>query len=111
PGSIEPLDRGIHQIRYQPDDGCVRRAKGGAVLEKVTTPGRTVLRAAARPETYVAQVREATSLAVTAAIWPFGWLDRGLAELRSRVAADRSPVATPVLMIHGYGANKSNWFF
>jgi len=81
------------------------------VLEKVTTPGRTVLRAAARPESYVAQVREATSLAVTAAIWPFGWIDRGLAELRSRVAADRSPVATPVLMIHGYGANKSNWFF
>jgi pimeloyl-ACP methyl ester carboxylesterase len=81
------------------------------VLEKVTTPGRTLLRAAARPETYVAQVREAASLAVTAAIWPFGWLDRGLAELRTRAAADRSPVPTPVLLIHGYGANKSNWFF
>jgi pimeloyl-ACP methyl ester carboxylesterase len=48
---------------------------------------------------------------VTAALWPFGAVDRGLNELRSRVAADRSPIATPVLLLHGYGANKSNWFF
>jgi len=71
----------------------------------------SVARAARRPESYLAQGREAASLAVTAALWPFGAIDRGMAELRTRVAADRSPVATPVLLLHGYGANKSNWFF
>jgi triacylglycerol lipase len=74
------------------------------------TPARSMLRAASRPETYAAQAREVASLAITAAVWPFGWLDRGLSELRSRAAADSSPVATPVLLVHGYGANRSNWF-
>ena len=70
-----------------------------------------LLRAAVRPESYTAQVREAASLAITATMWPFGWVDRGITELRSKVAADSSPIETPVLLIHGYGANKSNWFF
>jgi pimeloyl-ACP methyl ester carboxylesterase len=70
-----------------------------------------VARAAVRPETYAAQVREATSLAITATMWPFGWVDRGVTELRSKAAADGSPVKTPVLLVHGYGANKSNWLF
>ncbi len=81
------------------------------MLERLTAPARSLLYAATRPESYVAQGRELTSLAVTATMWPFGWVDRGLGELRSRAAADRSPVATPVLLVHGYGANKSNWFF
>jgi pimeloyl-ACP methyl ester carboxylesterase len=81
------------------------------LFETFSSPARALLTAARRPETYTAQAREATSLAVTAAMWPFGWLDRGLAELRTRAGAESSPVATPVLMIHGYGANKSNWFF
>ena len=71
----------------------------------------SVVRAARRPQSYLAQGREAASLAVTATMWPFGRIDRGLTELRSRAAADTSRVATPVLLIHGYGANKSNWFF
>jgi triacylglycerol lipase len=70
-----------------------------------------LLRAAARPQSYAAQLREAASLAVTATMWPFGWVDRGITELRSKAAADTSPVETPVLLVHGYGANKSNWFF
>lgn len=70
-----------------------------------------LLRAAGRPQTYRAQVREAASLAITATLWPFGSIDRGITELRSRVGESSSPVATPVLLIHGYGANKSNWFF
>lgn len=77
----------------------------------LTRPLRSVARAARRPESYSAQVREAASLAVTASMWPFGWVDRGLTELRTRVAADSSRVKTPVLLLHGYGANKSNWFF
>jgi pimeloyl-ACP methyl ester carboxylesterase len=69
------------------------------------------VRAARRPQSYLAQGREAASLAVTATMWPFGWIDRGLTEVRSRAAADTSRVTTPVLLIHGFGANKSNWFF
>jgi pimeloyl-ACP methyl ester carboxylesterase len=71
----------------------------------------SVVRAARRPQSYLAQGREAASLAVTAAMWPFGRIDRGIAELRSRAHADTSRVRTPVLLIHGYGANKSNWYF
>ena len=67
--------------------------------------------AARRPQTYTAQAREAASLAITAAMWPFGWVDRGITHLRSEVGAATSPNETPVLLIHGYGANKSNWFF
>lgn len=70
-----------------------------------------IAKAATRPASWSAQAREARSLAITAAVWPFGWADRGLAELRTRSGADSSPQQTPVLLIHGYGANKSNWIF
>ncbi len=74
-------------------------------------PLTALVRAMVRPESWTAQAREAVALGVTAAHWPFGFVDRGLSEFRSRAFADRSPKATPVLLIHGYGANKSNWFF
>jgi pimeloyl-ACP methyl ester carboxylesterase len=70
--------------------------------------------AATRPQTVPCQVREAASLAVTAALWPLGWVDRGLHDVRrsgDRAGDnDASSIRTPVLLIHGYGANKSNWF-
>jgi pimeloyl-ACP methyl ester carboxylesterase len=70
-----------------------------------------VARAAVRPETYPGQVREAISLAVTAAMWPFGMVDRG--DLDIRALGDRPAPArpTPVLLVHGFAANKSNWTF
>ena len=77
----------------------------------IVRPVHTFTIAARRPETYVAHAREAASLAITAAMWPFGWVDRGITHLRSEAGAATSPNATPVLLIHGYGANKSNWFF
>ena len=46
---------------------------------------------------------------VTAGMWPMGFRDRGLTELESTL--EDSPVKTPVLLVHGYGANKSNWLF
>lgn len=87
-----------------------RSADTPVVMRGLTRPITDVVRGALRAESYLAQVREAASLAVTATMWPLGVVDRGLSELRSIAAADRSPIATPVLLIHGYGANKSNWF-
>jgi triacylglycerol lipase len=77
----------------------------------VRLPGADVLRAATRPETIPGQVREVASLAITAAMWPFGWVDRGLHDMRRSWEDDPSGIRTPVLLVHGYGANKSNWFF
>jgi pimeloyl-ACP methyl ester carboxylesterase len=81
------------------------------LVDRALRPVATVARAALRPETYPGQVREAVSLAVTAAVWPFGFVDRGIAELRRLVGADDPGLGTPVLLVHGFAANKSNWLF
>lgn len=82
------------------------------MVQRMTQPARSVYRAAVRPATYSGHLREATSTAVTVALWPLGMVDRGLSELRRMAAAaDGSQVSTPVLLVHGYGANKSNWLF
>lgn len=70
-----------------------------------------VARAAVRPETYPGHAREAMSIALTAAVWPFGIFDRGLSELRRLMAGDDVGGRPPVLLVHGFGANKSNWLF
>lgn len=76
-------------------------------------PIGTVARAALRRETYPGHAREAVSVAVTASMWPFGLVDRGLVELRRRVDdGGGAPRAfAPVLLLHGFAANKSNWRF
>jgi pimeloyl-ACP methyl ester carboxylesterase len=50
------------------------------------------------------------STVITAGMWPLGFTDAGAAGLDSlhEVASD---VETPVLLVHGFGANKSNWMF
>jgi triacylglycerol lipase len=78
----------------------------------VLQPIGAVARAALRPETYPGHAREAVSLAVTATMWPFGLVDRGLAELRRHLGDDPDGNGrSPVLLIHGFAANKSNWLF
>ena len=75
-------------------------------------PIGAVARAAIRPETYPGHAREAVSLAVTATMWPFGLVDRGIAELRRHLGDDdHDSDRSPVLLIHGFAANKSNWLF
>lgn len=78
-------------------------------IRRAVDPAARVVTAMRRPTTYAGHLREATSTVVTAGMWPFGFADRGLAEVRD--PEDHSPVATPVLLVHGYGANKSNWLF
>lgn len=55
--------------------------------------------------------REAVSLGVTAALWPFGFADRAGFEISRMVRHGNAAVSTPVLLVHGFAANKSNWLF
>lgn len=81
------------------------------MLDRALRPMGAMARAAVRPETYPGHAREAVSIAVTAAVWPFGVVDRGLAELRRLLEGDDVGGRPPVLLLHGFGANKSNWLF
>jgi len=78
-------------------------------VDRALAPVASVARAARRPTTYSGHLKELTSTVVTAGMWPMGFRDRGLNELQP--ALEDSPVRTPVLLVHGYGANKSNWLF
>ena len=55
--------------------------------------------------------REAVSVGVTAALWPFGFADRGTSEIERMLQRSWCEVDTPVLLVHGFAANKSNWLF
>jgi len=80
------------------------------VVDRALAPVGAVLHAARRPTTYTAQVREAASTLLTMGMWPIGFTDLGVDGVDT-VAAAPSRVETPVLLVHGYGANKSNWMF
>src|SRR4051794_34585145 len=85
-------------------DGAVERT-----VQRALAPARSVAHAARRPTTYSGHLKELTSTVVTAGMWPMGFRDHGLRSLGSPDAP--STVSTPVLLVHGYGANKSNWLF
>jgi len=78
-------------------------------LDRVISPAAAVARAARRPTTYSGHFKELTSTVVTAGMWPWGFADRGIETLSADV--EDAHVTTPVLLVHGYGANKSNWLF
>lgn len=78
-------------------------------LKRAVAPATAVAHAARRPTTYSGHLKELTSTLVTAGMWPLGFRDHGLAHLTD--PDDDAPVQTPVLLVHGYGANKSNWLF
>lgn len=76
-------------------------------LRRMIDPVGRVAVALGRPSTYAGHLREVAGAAVTIGMWPLGLADQTLADNRS--SADE--VATPVLLVHGYGANRSNWWF
>ncbi|MCX7619442.1 MAG: alpha/beta fold hydrolase [Acidimicrobiales bacterium] len=80
----------------------------GAV-ERVVAPASAVMHAARRPGTYTGHLRELTATMITVGMWPLGFGYRGRADFPD--PADPAPVPTPVLLVHGFGANKSNWLF
>jgi len=82
------------------------------VVSSLTHPERSVswVRNAAS-----SQAREVAAAVATIGLWPMGWVaprpagDRaGGAPMTGRRAA---PGDVPVLLVHGYGANRSNWHF
>ncbi|WP_334141540.1 esterase/lipase family protein [Rhabdothermincola sp.] len=79
-------------------------------LQRAVEPVGAVLHAARRPASYAGQLREALSTVITAGMWPLGFTSSDLADV-GRLEALPSTVETPVLLVHGYGANKSNWLF
>ena len=60
-----------------------------------------------RPQTYVGCAREAVSAARCAALYPLGLAEAALGTGTAR--GDRTH-DTPVLLVHGYGHNRSGWF-
>ncbi len=80
------------------------------IVARTMAPVGAVVHAARRPTTNPGHLREVTSTLVTASVWPLGFRDRGLEDLDA-VAGRDAAVPTPVLLVHGYGANKSNWLF
>lgn len=79
-------------------------------LQRAVEPVGAVLHAARRPASYAGQLREALSTVITAGMWPLGFTSSDLADV-GRLEALPNTVETPVLLVHGYGANKSNWLF
>jgi triacylglycerol lipase len=80
------------------------------VVDRATAPFGALAKALRRPSTYTGHVREIASTLITAGMWPLGFADGGIGEI-DELAARRSSIETPVLLVHGYGANKSNWLF
>jgi pimeloyl-ACP methyl ester carboxylesterase len=70
-----------------------------------------LVRAARRPTFAAGVAREAAGAAVTAGLWPFGLADRVTHDVRRRVGHEGGAHPTPVLLLHGYGANSSYWLF
>jgi pimeloyl-ACP methyl ester carboxylesterase len=80
------------------------------VVQRTVAPVGAFVHALRRPTTYTGQFREAASTLITMSMWPLGFADQGVAAVHAP-ADERTPVDTPVLLVHGYGANKSNWLF
>lgn len=80
------------------------------LLERSAMIVDAVARGARRPQTLPTQIREMASGLVTGALYPLGYLDSGPGG-RMRTVGTKASDATPVLLVHGYMANKSNWYF
>lgn len=70
-------------------------------------PAKVVTTALRRPETYLGYARETLHTARCAALYPFGIVE---AALRTGRPAGDTIHDTPVLLVHGYGHNRSGWF-
>ena len=66
-----------------------------------------VLASLRRPQTYVGQAREAATIARCALQYPLGLAE---AALSTGVPKGDRTFDTPVVLVHGYGHNRSGWF-
>jgi triacylglycerol lipase len=87
------------------------------LIRQVVEPVGRVATALRRPATYAGHAREAASAAVTAGMWPFGVIGESwptgpvAADPAGHVHLTEHGHRTPVLLVHGFGANRSNWTF
>lgn len=79
-------------------------------IERSIHMGGAVIAGARRPQTWPTQVREVGSGVIAGALYPLGWLDRGPGGLLRATMPGTPSTTTPVLLVHGYLANKSNWY-
>ena len=70
-------------------------------------PARTVATTLTRPRTYSGLARETLNTARCALLYPFGVREAALRTGRARGDRVRD---TPVVLVHGYGHNRSGWF-
>lgn len=68
---------------------------------------RSFVTALRRPQTYVGQVREALSVAQCLARYPLGVAEAALTTGQPRGDAVHD---TPVVLVHGFGHNRSGWY-
>ena len=68
----------------------------------------SIVTALRRPQTYVGHAREAVSLAKCVARFPLGLLDAAVTTGQPR---DDEVHDTPVILVHGFGHNRSGWYF
>lgn len=95
------------------------------VLRATVDPLTRAAATLARPVTYTSQLREAAAAAATVGLWPLGLGAPPVVADHRSTSSSPSPKATvvpgttsddgqddlPVLLVHGYGANRSNWHF
>lgn len=60
-----------------------------------------------RPATYTGQLREARSIAQAVAAYPFGMFESAIS---TGIPSGDSLHDVPVVLVHGYGHNRSGWF-
>lgn len=84
--------------------GAVLRAATGPLARAGTTLASAGTYAAQARHVAASNLREAAAAAVTVGLWPLG-------VAAPRVEAAPPAVGVPVLLVHGYGANRSNWRF
>lgn len=82
-----------------------------SVVERTVRTGQAIAKGARRPQTLPTQAREVASTVVAAALYPLGWLDGGPGGRVTSHPAPGPSTTAPVLFVHGYLSNKSNWYF
>lgn len=92
----------------EPHDG--QPAGIGRIVRAATDPLARAAATLANPLTYTAPLHELAAAAATVGLWPLGVAaPRIVADRRRTGEAEAADV--PVLLVHGLGANRSNWRF